>query len=296
MVSSTGSLSGQDDFRQVYQQQLSGGTAPAPAADTSEVGKRKKRRARRDERRSAAAPAPYSPGSGGVPGNMPGGATAPPVSGTSAPGVAMSGGQGVYHNQGGAPTIGTMPGPFGQKNQAFNVTAAHDPFTFFGAELGPGQEGGFANQFFANSYDPYNLSVAMGRSPLDQDVLNFGHSLAQSLMGEAGMGKFMDPMSIIASVFKIAGSVNANTPGAGPLSVIATQDPGRALQTFLGVLQGAVQGILPEESWSALQSTIQQYAAEYMQQWGSRPMEETNNGQNIIGYIASKLGPNFGIY
>jgi hypothetical protein len=296
--------SGQDDFKQVYQAGLGKGTdTGAPPAEP--LTGRAKRKARRARRNAAAPPPTYSETS------------ATPYSGRTGTGTTASPGQpsqgavdtGVYnpgdlqvghtgyHNQGLMPNVATMPGPFANKNTAFGITAAQDPYTFFGTELGPGNEGGYANQFYAQTYDPYNLSVALGRSPLDNDVLNFGHQLAQQLMGQAGMGKMMDPMSIIASVFKIAGSANLNDPGSGPLAAIATMNPSDAFRTFMTVLQGAVGGLLPEESMKSLQAMMQMYFAQYMQQWGGRPLEDQKNqSQNVISYIASKLGPNFGIY
>ena len=38
------------------------------------------------------------------------------------------------------------------------------------------------------------------------------------------------------------------------------------------------------------------YFAQYMQSWGNRGMKDLNSGQNVIAYIASKLGPNFGVF
>lgn len=289
----TNSLSERDNFQQVAQSEgLSGGSL---------TKRDRQRRQKKRARMRGESPAPYSaPGTGQTPfmaqGQGVGSTTTPPPQNMGFDSRGQ-GGQGGFHPQGGMPTIGHMPGPLGNVNQPGLMLDADDPVGMFTDILGDDLAGSFATRFYGGTYNPRALGVALGKSNLDQDVLAFGQQLAQQLTGQAGMGAFMDPTTIVASLFNIASQITPQNPGDGPLASIATQNPLEALQTFKTALQGAVQALMPDESWQALSDLIDMYGAQYMQQWKHRPPEDARNQSgNIIGFIQQQLGPNFGLF
>lgn len=279
------------------------------------------RKKKRGRKRQAQAPASYYGGGGrrnrgGQPGTVnPGGVAPPAAPGSEAAGAApamnTSGGPGVStQGFGGTPGMqNQMPvkmnytAPFTGISDAYGELLSQDPQTMFGEALGLNATApaAFAQQWYGSHYNPYDLAVALGGDVGSTDaIVNYGARLAQELTGQAGMGGGIDPRYILSSLFHNAMQVK---PGqamgggpAGPLQAMATMDPGNALQAFMKILQGAIGNIVPQDTFNALVQEINALGVQYITQWGHQPPEqEAKNGGGIINYIASKLGPSFGL-
>lgn len=257
---------------------------------------------------------PSSPGPGGIYTPPGGGSTVTqPGLGGYGMGASTSGSSPGLSSGGTAPSASgavggvvnqsPIPGPLGGLYTQGQKLAATDPAYLYGQML-PGGSGSNAAIFYGQNFDPAALGAASGvgaNMQTNQDYMAVGKAIFDQMSGAAGAGKFLNPQAMMTNLLSYASSMtekNAESGqvGFGPLAALASMEPSQALSAFISLVRGAMTSTMPETVLQGYLLQIQRVGQQYIDRWGSQPIEtEGNTGMNIIKYIAQTMGASGGL-
>lgn len=255
---------------------------------------RKKRKGRKDP--NAAAPPTPAPAPGGQ---------APPSSGTGQPTN-----PGYYQGQVNQSTVNAPSGSLasGVGNLAIpsiasNTGALTDIYYGDKYGLGPASNTG---QLAATYFDPMDkvYGITGGKPASNIDMINFGEQLYNE-MG-VGTGQALSPGAMMKNLLSAVANEAASTAAGGsattgqfnPLAEIAhNPDPYSALNSFLGMVQGALKGTMPDDVLQSYINYVARVGSSFAQRWAqsSDPAKMEAGGDNFINSLIQQLGPTGGL-
>ena len=189
---------------------------------------------------------------------------------------------------------------------------AQNPYAFTAGYLG--QQYGTAanspvNQLALQYLNPQDkaLGILGERPELFADMVNFGAQLYEQIGG--GMGTQLSPHSMITTVVNSmlsslpearSGDLDPDSVSANPLLAIATQpDPTKALNSFISMMTGVLEGTMPQDALAAYLASLEAYAWQVInQEFMNKPLlgeDSVATNGSWIEALVDQLGPTLGL-
>lgn len=161
----------------------------------------------------------------------------------------------------------------------------------------------------AKNFNPYDKVFGLGvKTPTsDVDWVNLGAALmgdAGGPMGSLTGGAQMDPRTMmtnmVSSLVQEVNNLKSGGKGAGdqynPLAELANQTPSDALNSFKGMVQGMLQGTMPDQEITGYVNFLDRIGQQFLMQFmhgNSGQMQA--DGASFITYLVQQLGPSLGL-
>jgi hypothetical protein len=161
----------------------------------------------------------------------------------------------------------------------------------------------------AKNFNPYDKIYGLGiRTPTsDVDWVNLG----ASLMGDAGGplsqltgGAQLDPKSLmtnmVSSIVSEVNNLKSGGSGAGdqynPLAELANMNPQDAMNSFKGMVQGMLQGTMPDQEITGYINFLDRIGQQFVMQFmHSNSAQGQADGASFITFLVQQLGPSLGL-